>query len=271
MDCDTTGIEPDFALVKFKKLAGGGYFKIINQSVPPALHNLGYTEQEIDDIIKYCVGHGTLEGSPGVNHDTLKERGFDDEGIAKIEAGLPSAFDLSFAFNPFVLGEEYCKGKLNLTDEQLASKDGLLAQLGFAPSDIAAANEYVTGTMTVEGAPHLKDEHLPIFDCANRCGRKGTRYLSPSSHLHMMAAAQPFISGAISKTINMPQDTTIGEVEDVYMKSWRLMLKAVAIYRDGSKLSQPLNSMTSDEEEEEEEEAVPAGIPITQRVMQLAA
>ncbi|MFL5732862.1 MAG: adenosylcobalamin-dependent ribonucleoside-diphosphate reductase [Chloroflexia bacterium] len=240
MDCDTTGIEPDFALVKFKKLAGGGYFKIINQSVPSALRRLGYSEGQIEDIIAYCVGHGTLAGSPAINHEALRERGFDDAAIARLEAALPSAFELQFAFSPFVLGEEFCSANLGLTDEQINSREGILSHLNFTKADIAAANDYVCGTMTMEGAPHLKDEHLAVFDCANRCGRKGTRFLSPSSHIHMMAAAQPFISGAISKTINMPGDTTINDVEDVYMKSWRLMLKAVAIYRDGSKLSQPV-------------------------------
>ncbi|HVF99764.1 MAG TPA: adenosylcobalamin-dependent ribonucleoside-diphosphate reductase, partial [Chloroflexia bacterium] len=243
MDCDTTGIEPDFALVKFKKLAGGGYFKIINQSVPPALQYLGYSPEQIEDIISYVVGHKSLAGSPAIDHEALRAVGFDDEAIARVEAAMPSAFDISFAFSPFVLGEEFCKEKLGLTDEQINSREGILPHLGFSKADLYAANDYVCGTMTVEGAPHLQDEHLPVFDCANRCGRRGTRYLSPSSHLHMMAAAQPFITGAISKTINMPSDTTIGEVEDVYMKSWRLMLKAVAIYRDGSKLSQPLNSI----------------------------
>lgn len=268
MDCDTTGIEPDFALVKFKKLAGGGYFKIINQSVPPALSHLGYSDDEISDIIAYCVGHGTLAGSPAIDHDVLLERGFDDAAIARLEAALPTAFELQYAFSPFVLGEEFCSANLGLSDEQINSREGILAHLGFTKADIAAANDYVCGTMTVEGAPHLKDEHLPVFDCANRCGRKGTRFLSPSSHIHMMAAAQPFISGAISKTINMPGDTTIGDVEDVYMKSWRLMLKAVAIYRDGSKLSQPLNGMGAEDEDEEEEDG--AGIPLTKRVMQMA-
>ncbi|HET9493826.1 MAG TPA: adenosylcobalamin-dependent ribonucleoside-diphosphate reductase, partial [Chloroflexia bacterium] len=269
MDCDTTGIEPDFALVKFKKLAGGGYFKIINQSVPSALENLGYTKEEIDEIIAYAVGHGTLKGSPAISHEDLRNIGFDDEAVKRVEAALPSAFELSFAFSPFVLGEEFCREKLGLTDEQINDRSGILQHLGFSRAGIAAANDYVCGTMTVEGAPHLKEEHLPVFDCANKCGRKGTRFLSPSSHLHMMAAAQPFISGAISKTINMPASTTIKEVEDVYMKSWRLMLKAVAIYRDASKLSQPLSSFGADIEEEEEEEI--AGIPTTQRVMELAA
>ncbi len=269
MDCDTTGIEPDFALVKFKKLAGGGYFKIINQSVPPALAHLGYSPEEIENIINYVVGHGTLKGSPAIDHEALREVGFDDAALERIEAALPSAFELGFAFSPFVLGDEFCREQLGLTEEQMSSREGILPQLGFSQGDIRIANDYVCGTMTVEGSPLLKDEHLPVFDCANRCGRRGTRYLSPASHLHMMAAAQPFISGAISKTINMPADTTIGDVEDVYMKSWRLMLKAVAIYRDGSKLSQPLNSLGFEEDEVEEEEG--SGIPITQRVMQLSA
>ncbi len=270
MDCDTTGIEPDFALVKFKKLAGGGYFKIINQSVPPALRNLGYAEEEIKEIVAYCVGHGTLAGSPAIDPDALKVKGFDDAAIARLEAALPSAFELQYAFSPFVLGEDFCREQLHLSDEQIDSREGILPHLGFSRAEIAAANDYVCGTMTVEGAPYLKPEHLPVFDCANRCGRRGTRYLSPSSHIHMMAAAQPFISGAISKTINMPTNTTISDVEDVYMKSWRLMLKAVAIYRDGSKLSQPLNSLGYEDEEEEEEGQEFEGIPVSRRVMQLA-
>ncbi|MEO8287222.1 MAG: vitamin B12-dependent ribonucleotide reductase [Chloroflexota bacterium] len=269
MDCDTTGIEPDFSLVKFKKLAGGGYFKIINQSVPSALRFLGYAPEQIDEIIAYCVGHGTLAGSPVIGHDDLRKVGFDDEAIARVEAALPSAFELGFAFSTFTLGEEFCREVLGLSDEQINDRAGILQYLGFSKADIALANDYVCGTMTIEGAPYLSVEHYPVFDCANRCGRKGTRYLAPASHLHMMAAAQPFISGAISKTINMPQSTTISEVEDVYMKAWRLMLKAVAVYRDASKLSQPLSSMGAEDEEEEEEEAV--GIPMQKRVMELAA
>ncbi len=263
MDCDTTGIEPDFALVKFKKLAGGGYFKIINQSVPPALRHLGYSEEQIADIVRYATGSGTLQGASAINHDTLKAKGFDEAALAWVEAGLGAAFELDFAFSVWSLGEEFCKTQLGLSDEQL-SGGSLLAALGFSKADIAAANDYVCGTMTVEGAPHLKPEHLPVFDCANRCGRSGVRYLSPQSHLMMMAAAQPFISGAISKTINMPNHSTIAEVEDAYLQSWKLMLKAVALYRDGSKLSQPLNSMGADDEEDEEEEELAAARPARQ-------
>lgn len=246
MDCDTTGIEPDFALVKFKKLAGGGYFKIINQSVPVALQKLGYSAAEIDDIVKYAKGHGTFKGCPGINHEKLKALGFTDEKIAAVEQSLPGAFEIKFAFNQWTLGEDFCKNVLGITEEQLSDWSfDMLAHLGFKPSEIDAANAYVCGTMTVEGAPHLKDEHLPVFDCANKCGKIGTRYISALGHIRMMAAAQPFISGAISKTINLPNEAKIDELKQAYMESWELMLKANALYRDGSKLSQPLNS-TSD-------------------------
>ncbi|HUG37920.1 MAG TPA: LAGLIDADG family homing endonuclease [Candidatus Limnocylindrales bacterium] len=249
MDCDTTGIEPDFALVKFKKLAGGGYFKIINQSLPAALTKLGYRPAQIDDIIAYCVGRKTLAGAPAVNHDTLRDRGFDQDGLDHIEAALAGAFDIQFAFNEWTLGDGYVARRLGLNEAQLAEWNGnLLRALGFTPAEIEAANDYCSGTMTVEGAPHLKREHLPVFDCANRCGKKGQRFIAVDAHLTMMAAAQSFISGAISKTINMPADATIEEVKRAYEQGWKRMLKAVALYRDGSKLSQPLNS-TSDEEE----------------------
>ncbi len=260
MDCDTTGIEPDFALVKFKKLAGGGYFKIINQQVPEALRVLGYSQQEIDDIANYAVGRGSLKDAPGVNHAALKAKGFDDDALAKIEKALASAFEIKFAFNKWALGEEFCKEKLKLTDAQLNDFSfDMLQALGFSKSDIEAANEYCCGTMTLEGAPQLKDEHLPVFDCANPCGRKGKRFLSAASHIHMMAAAQPFISGAISKTINMPNSATVEECADAYMMSWKLCLKANALYRDGSKLSQPLNAAVAaelaDDLEEDDREA----------------
>ena len=247
MDCDTTGIEPDFALVKFKKLAGGGYFKIINQSLPVALRRLGYTESQVDDIVKYAVGHKTLAGAPAINHHTLTERGFTPEVLERIEAGLESAFELKFAFNKWSLGEEFCREALGFTDAQLNDWSfDMLHALGFTKAEIEAANDYACGTMTVEGAPHLKDEHLPIFDCANKCGRKGQRYIHAHGHIRMMAAAQPFLSGAISKTINLPGDAKIADIGEAYMLSWKLGLKANALYRDGSKLSQPLNASADD-------------------------
>ncbi|HSE04004.1 MAG TPA: vitamin B12-dependent ribonucleotide reductase, partial [Methylomirabilota bacterium] len=251
MDCDTTGIEPDFALVKFKKLAGGGYFKIINQSLPLALETLGYTPGEIEEIVAYCVGRKTLRGAPFINHDTLRAKGFDDAGLAQIEAAIETAFDITFAFNAWTLGEGYISARLGLNEAQLAEWNGnLLRALGFTPAEIEAANDYCCGTMTVEGAPLLKPEHLPVFDCANRCGKKGVRFIPTEAHIRMMAAAQPFISGAISKTINMPQDASIEDAKWAYDLAWRGMLKAVALYRDGSKLSQPLNSTTDEGEEQ---------------------
>jgi ribonucleoside-diphosphate reductase alpha chain len=247
MDCDTTGIEPDFALVKFKKLAGGGYFKIINNSIPPALRMLGYSEAEIDGVIGYALGHKTLKGAPYINHESLTARGFTPEVLTALESGLENAFEIGFAFNKFSLGEEFCKKNLGFTDEQLNDWSfNMLAELGFTKAQIDAANEYVCGTMTVEGAPALKDEHLPVFDCANRCGKKGQRFISASGHIKEMAAAQPFLSGAISKTINLPQEATIADINDAYIDSWKLGLKANALYRDGSKLSQPLNSGSDD-------------------------
>jgi ribonucleoside-diphosphate reductase alpha chain len=250
MDCDTTGIEPDFSLVKFKKLAGGGYFKIVNQSLPVALETVGYSPDEVEDIVAYCVGRKTLRGAPAINHDTLRAKGFDDAGLERIEAAVESAFDISFAFNAWTLGDGYIASQLGVNDAQLGEWNGnLLRALGFTPADIEAANDHCCGTMTVEGAPHLRPEHLAIFDCANRCGKRGTRFIATEAHIRMMAAAQPFISGAISKTINMPQDATIEDVKWAYDLSWRGMLKAVALYRDGSKLSQPLNS-TADEDDE---------------------
>ena len=257
MDCDTTGIEPDFAIVKFKKLAGGGYFKIINRVVPEALQRLGYAQSQIDDIITYAVGSGSLKNCQSVSVNALKDKGFGDQELAKIESSLGSAFDVKFVFNQFTLGVDFCKTKLGLTDAQLNDFDfNLLDQLGFSKDEIEAANIHVCGSMTLEGAPHLQDAHLPIFDCANVCGRIGKRFLSVESHITMMAAAQPFISGAISKTINMPNSATVQECGEAYMQSWRLGLKANALYRDGSKLSQPLSSGLVDDTDEEEEEAL---------------
>ncbi|MCW5691441.1 MAG: vitamin B12-dependent ribonucleotide reductase [Pseudolabrys sp.] len=254
MDCDTTGIEPDFALVKFKKLAGGGYFKIINRAVPEALRTLGYSEAQIAEIEVYAVGHGSLAQAPGINHTTLKAKGFTDEIIAKIEKALPTAFDIKFVFNKWTIGEAFCRDVLGLSADQLAQPAfDLLGAIGFGKREIEAANIHVAGAMTVEGAPHLKLEHYPVFDCANPCGKIGKRYLSVESHIKMMAAAQPFISGAISKTINMPNDATVEDCKDAYMQSWRLALKANALYRDGSKLSQPLNAQLIADEEDEDD------------------
>ncbi len=261
MDCDTTGIEPDFALVKFKKLAGGGYFKIINRTVPAALKNLGYNEGQIEDIIRYAVGHGTLAEGPGINHSALKAIGFNESTLQALESALAGAFDIRFAFNKWTLGEEFCTKVLGFTAEQLTDVSfDMLTALGFNRQQIDGANTYCCGAMTLEGAPHLKAEHISIFDCANPCGRIGKRYLSVDSHIRMMAAAQPFISGAISKTINMPNSATVEECKDAYMLSWRLGIKANALYRDGSKLSQPLAAqvLTDDPEELEDILAAPA-------------
>lgn len=265
MDCDTTGIEPDFALVKFKKLAGGGYFKIINQSVPAALKRLGYSDKESDAIIKYAKGHGTLKGCPTMSHDRLRAVGFTDEKIQAIEEQLPGAFELKFAFNHFTLGEDFCKNVLHISDAQLSDWNfDLLRHIGFTKRDVDEANDYVCGTMTIEGAPLLKDEHLPVFDCANKCGKKGQRYISAMGHINMMAAAQPFISGAISKTINLPNEATVEDIKSAYMISWEKMLKANALYRDGSKLSQPLNTLSSVIDDIEDETPEPLAPEVAQ-------
>ena len=242
MDCDTTGIEPDFALVKFKKLAGGGYFKIVNQSVESALRKLGYSDEQIQEIETFAKGTGTLDGAPHINRATLRSKGFDDEALAKIESGLEGAFELSFAFNRFSLGDEFCRERLGLTGEQINDWNFSLLRdgLGFTQQQIDEASDVICGRMTLEGAPHLNDEHLFVFDCATPCGKHGMRYIRPLAHVDMMAAAQPFITGAISKTINLPQHATVADVKEAYRYSWESMVKAVALYRDGSKLSQPL-------------------------------
>ncbi|MBI1239676.1 MAG: vitamin B12-dependent ribonucleotide reductase [Alphaproteobacteria bacterium] len=273
MDCDTTGIEPDFALVKFKKLAGGGYFKIINQSVPEALRTLGYAPDAIKAIITYAVGRGTLAGAPALGHDVLKAKGFGAAEIEALEGALGTAFDIRFAFNKWTLGEAFCRDALGFTGEELADPAfDVLTALGFTKAEVEAANLYVCGAMTLEGAPHLKPEHLPVFDCANPCGRIGKRFLSVESHIRMMAAAQPFISGAISKTINMPNNASVQECGDAYLLSWKLALKANALYRDGSKLSQPLSSQLLANDNEDEEDAVEAILaqPAAQRTQMIS-
>ena len=235
MDCDTTGVEPDYALVKYKKLAGGGFFKIVNQSVPKALHRLGYSEAQIKEIVAYCLGHGTLVGSPFINQESLLKKGFTAKAVDAVEKQLRNAMDIRYAFNRWTIGEELFTKLSN-------GNADLLSALGFSQQEITQANHYISGTMTLEGAPHLREEHYPVFDCANKCGATGKRYIHPYGHLNMLAATQPFISGAISKTINMPQEWTVEQIKKAYYDAWTMMIKAVALYRDGSKLSQPLNT-----------------------------
>ena len=252
MDCDTTGVEPDFALVKFKKLSGGGYFKIINQSVPVALKNLGYSHKEADSIVKYAVGTASFAGAPFINHQTLSEKGFIADEIKRLDAAVASAFEIGFVFNKYTLGEE-CLQRLGFTPEQYNDFEwSLLEALGFSEEQIDAANDYVCGTGMLEGAPYLKDEHLPVFDCANKCGKKGQRFIHANGHIRMMGATQPFISGAISKTINLPHEATVDEIASAYMLSWQLGLKANALYRDGSKLSQPLSNKSDKKKKSDE-------------------
>jgi len=258
MDCDTTGVEPDFALVKFKKLSGGGYFKIINQSIPAALKKLGYTPEQQDAIVKYAKGHGTFAGAPFINHQSLSEKGFIADELKKLDTAVESAFEAGFVFNVYTLGES-CLQRLGFTAEQYYAPDfSLLHELGFSDDEIDAANDYACGTMTVEGAPFLKPEHLSVFDCANKCGKKGERFIHAHGHIRMMGAVQPFISGAISKTINLPNEANIEEIKDCYYLSWQLGLKACALYRDGSKLSQPLSNKSDTKKKEETKEATPA-------------
>ncbi len=260
MDCDTTGIEPDFALVKFKKLAGGGYFKIVNQSVPEALKRLRYSEAQISEIVAFVSGTNTLLGAPNVSRNVLKQKGLNDEDLAKVENALPGVFDLGLAFAPWVLGREAYE-RLGVSAEKLSQPGfSLLRHLGFTSAQIEQANDVIIGRMTIEGAPHLRQEHYAVFDCANRCGRSGQRYLAPMSHVKMMAAAQPFLSGAISKTVNLPNDATVEDVKQIYEDGWKLGLKAVALYRDGCKASQPLSTSSNEktESKEQAEEAAAA-------------
>jgi ribonucleoside-diphosphate reductase alpha chain len=281
MDCATTGVEPDFALVKFKKLAGGGYFKIVNDAVPAALKNLGYTETQVTDVINYMKGTGDITNAPHINASSLKAKGFSDADIASVNKALKSAFEIKFAFNVWTLGEE-CMKRIGISaTEYNDSNFHLLKAIGFNDDEIDAANDYVCGTMTIENAPHLKREHYPIFDCANKCGKKGERFIAYMGHVRMMAAAQPFLSGAISKTINMTNDVTVDDVKHAYAESWRLGLKAVALYRDGSKLSQPLSNKSDskktakvDKAEEVKAEApkvVAAAAPVVQTVKTTSA
>ncbi|MDC0457254.1 vitamin B12-dependent ribonucleotide reductase [Alphaproteobacteria bacterium] len=271
MDCDTTGIEPDFAMVKFKKLAGGGYFKIINRVVPEALSHLGYEAEQIDDMQRYALGTGSLKDCQAISHNALISKGFTEKQINLIENSLASAFDIKFVFNQFTLGAEFCKDKLGMSTEHMNDFTfNMLEFLGFTSEEIDVANIHVCGAMTLEGAPHLNKDHLAVFDCANVCGRIGKRFLSVDSHIKMMAAAQSFVSGAISKTINMPNDATIDDCSDAYMLSWQLGIKANALYRDGSKLSQPLSSALLDENDlDEDNDNITNEQDITKRTSQV--
>ena len=264
MDCDTTGVEPDFALVKFKKLAGGGYFKIVNQSVPEALRRLGYPEAQIREIVAYVSGTNTLLAAPHVSRASLKQKGLTDDELAKIEQSIPGVFDLHLAFAPWVLGKESYE-RLGVTADRMSVPGfNLLRHLGFSDSEIQEANDVIIGRMTIEGAPYLKDEHYAVFDCANRCGRTGQRYLAPLSHIHMMAAVQPFLSGAISKTVNLPNDASVDDVRQIYEEGWKLGLKSVALYRDGCKASQPLSTSNKDAKDAGDDRATaPRAITVT--------
>jgi len=262
MSGETTGVGPDFAVVKVKKLAGGGYFKSRNRSGPAALETLGYTSSQVEEIISYAVGHATLGNAPGINHTSLIGHGFGEAELAKIEAALPSAFDIRFVFNQWTLGEEFCTGTLGIPAEKLNDPGfDMLTHLGFSKEQIRFANDHVCGTMTLEGAPHLEEKHYSVFDCANPCGKIGKRFLNVDSHIYMMAAAQSFISGAISKTINMPNDATIEDCQKAYELSWSLGVKANALYRDGSKLSQPLAASLV-EDDDEAAEILESGSPM---------
>ena len=263
MDCDTTGVEPDFALVKFKKLAGGGYFRIINESVPTALKRLEYTKEQTRAIVEYCVGTQTQDGAPFINRNSLASKGFTQPALDLLEQALRTAFHISFVFNRFTLGDDFCRDSLGFTDEQLRTPGfQMLEALGFTREQVEAANDHVLGRMTVEGAPHLQQQDYAVFDCANKCGKYGTRYIAPMAHVRILAAAQPFISGAISKTINMPNEATVQDVNDVYLAAADTMVKALALYRDGSKLSQPLAGMAFDDLDLYEDEEAADNMPV---------
>ena len=272
MDCDTTGIEPDFALVKFKTLAGGGMLRIINQSVPLALNRLGYDASQSKEIVNYIVGFGTFEDSPEINRESLKRKGLTPEVIDSIESQIDRFTSLSLLITPSSVGHDFCKQKLRVEDSHLEELNfSLLSHLGFTKEQIEAANDHVFGRLTIEGAPHVKEKDLEGFDCANKCGKYGTRFISWNAHINMMAAAQPFISGAISKTINMPHESTIEDIKQAYMDSWRSMIKANALYRDGSKLSQPLMSGTVLKVDIQEDELMAEGLMSTEQAVEAMA
>lgn len=268
MDCDTTGVEPDFALVKFKKLAGGGYFKIANNSVEPSLRALGYSGDQIAEMMEYLLGSLNLTVpmpagdsgedagiQPGMTFaQWLTSRGASEGDLEKITSQLPGVFELRQAFSAWGLGDDTL-GRLGLDAEKAKADPGFngLRALGLSPTQAEELNRLVCGTQTIEGAPHIRDEHLPVYDCASTCGKIGTRFIAAEGHIRMMAAAQPFITGAISKTINLPHDAGVDDIKDCYRLSWELGLKANALYRDGCKLSQPLNAKADVDLEEDED------------------
>ena len=224
--------------------------------MPAALSNLGYNYHQIAAIINYAKGTATLNGAPHINLQSLKSKGFTDAELEKLDKAIVSAFEIGFVFNVWTLGED-CLKRLGFNPEQYNAHDfNLLRALGFSKAQVAEANEYVCGTMTIEGAPYLKEAHYPIFDCANKCGAKGERYIHAHGHIKMMAATQPFLSGAISKTINLPNDAKVEEIKDCYALSWTLGLKANALYRDGCKLSQPLSTRSDVKEADEKIDSV---------------
>ena len=255
MDCDTTGIEPDFALVKFKKLAGGGYFKIINRAVPEALRVLGYSPARDRRDRGLC--RRPRLARPGARHQPLDAQAPRASPTRRSPPSRRRCRPRSTSSSRSTSGRwarQFCVNELGIDAAELNDpKFDLLSAVGFTKREIEAANIHVCGAMTVEGAPHLKAEHYAVFDCANPCGRTGKRYLSVESHIRMLAAAQPFISGAISKTINMPNDATVEDCKAAYLLSWKLGLKANALYRDGSKLSQPLQSQLIEDEEDDDD------------------
>ena len=275
MDCDTTGIEPDFAMVKFKKLAGGGYFKIINQSVPLALETLGYSATHAAAMATHCVGTGRLEGAPHINRASLEALGMPLEALDRLDDELGRSFDIAFAFNRWIIGDDVLAVNLGISEEVFDTADfDLLSQLGFSREQVREANDVICGRMTLESAPYMLEEHLGVFDCANKCGRHGTRYIAADGHIRMMASAQPFLSGAISKTINLPNDASVEDMSDAYLLSWKLGLKANALYRDGSKLSQPLSAVADDDldlaleaDEDVEEDAPPSPLERAERLI----
>ena len=254
MGADTTGVEPQFSLVQFKTLAGGGSLRIVNKGVPSALRRLGYSDSECKTIEEYIIGTGRIAGCPSLPVDRLMEAGLSGKDLAEIESKMGDVFDIRSAFAPSLLGKELCTGSLGMTEDQYEDAFfDTLSFLGFTQEEVDAAGEHIFGNLTIEGAPGLKEEHLAVFDCATPCGAKGRRSIAWPAHVKMMAAAQPFISGAISKTINMPSNSTVDDVREAYNLSHTTMNKACAVYRDCSKLSQPLmNKLVEDTDLTEE-------------------